>query len=161
MNPETLKSKQEIVSEIEKRFEESNSLVVVDYRGLTVAELSELRKSLKAVDASLSVYKNTLVSKANANKGNAELEQYLSGSNAFVFSKNVVDAPKVLAKFARKNENLEIKGGLIEGRVIDANGVKDVAKLPDRNGLLSMFLSCLQAPVRSFACAVKAVADKQ
>ncbi len=161
MNPDTLKSKQEIVSEIEKNFEESNSLVIVDYRGLTVAQLSELRKSLKAVDASLSVYKNTLVSRANATKGNAELEQYLNGSNAFVFSKGVVDAPKVLAKFAKRNESLEIKAGLIEGRVVDADGVKDVAKLPDRNGLLSMFLSCLQAPVRSFACAVKAVADKQ
>ena len=75
--------------------------------------------------------------------------------------KEVVDGPKVLAKFAKKNENLVIKAGLVEGKVVDAAGVKTVASLPSRDGLISMFLSCLQAPIRKFACTVKAVADSK
>lgn len=161
MNPETLKSKQEIVAKITESFKAAGSLVIVEYRGLTVAELSELRKSLKAVNASFNVYKNTLVTKASDNLGHKDLDQYLTGSNAYVFSKEVVDGPKVLAKFAKKNENLVIKAGLVEGKVVDANGVKTVAALPNRDGLISMFLSCLQAPIRKFACTVKAVADSK
>ena len=85
----------------------------------------------------------------------------MSGSNAFVFSKEISDGPKVLAKFAKRNENLVIKAGLVEGKVYDAAGMKTIATLPNKEGLISMFLSCLQAPIRSFACAVKAVADSK
>ena len=85
----------------------------------------------------------------------------LEGPNAIVFTKDTIAGPKVIAKFAKKHEHLVIKGGLIEGKTVDAAGVKTIAALPGREGLISMFLSCLQAPVRNFACAVKAVADKQ
>ena len=161
MNPSTLESKKQVVAKISESFKENSSLVIVEYRGLTVAEISELRKSLKAVKASFNVYKNTLVQRASDELGYNELDQYLSGSNAYVFSKDVVDGPKVLTKFAKKNENLVIKAGLVEGKVVDAAGVKSVATLPNREGLISMFLSCLQAPIRSFACTVKAVADSK
>ena len=161
MNPETLKSKQEIVDKITASFKESGSLVIVEYRGLTVAQLSELRKSLKAVNASFNVYKNTLVCRASDALGHKDLDQYLSGSNAYVFSKEIADGPKVLAKFAKRNENLVIKAGLVEGKVLDAKEVKVVASLPGREGLISMFLSCLQAPIRKFACTVKALADSK
>ena len=161
MNPKTLESKKEIVAKIGDSFKESSTLVIVEYRGLTVAQLSELRKSLKAVNASFNVYKNTLVARASKEAGYADLDQYLSGSNSYVFSKEVSDGPKVLAKFAKKNEALVIKAGLVEGQVMDANGIKTVASLPSREGLISMFLSCLQAPVRSFAATVKAVADSK
>jgi len=161
MNPQALESKKEIVAKINESFKESSTMVVVEYRGLTVAQISELRKSLKAVNASFNVYKNTLVTKASDELGYTELNQYLSGSNAYVFSKDVSDGAKVLAKFAKKNEALVIKAGLVEGRVMDANGIKAVAALPNREGLISMFLSCLQAPVRKFACTVKAVADSK
>ena len=161
MNPETLKSKQEIVEKITNSFKDAGSMVVVEYRGLTVAQLSELRKSLKAVNASFNVYKNTLVQRASDALGHKDLDQYLTGSNAYVFSKDTVEGPKVLTKFAKKNENLVIKAGLVEGKVLDAKEVKTVATLPGRDGLISMFLSCLQAPIRKFACTVKALADSK
>jgi len=161
MNQKTLESKKEVVSKISESFKESSSLTIVEYRGLSVAKLSELRKLLKAEGASFSVYKNTLVSKAVDGLGYDELQQYLSGSNAFVFSKEVSNGPRILAKFAKRNEELVIKAGLVEGRVMDAAGMKTIATLPGREGLISMFLSCLQAPIRSFACTVKAVADSK
>jgi large subunit ribosomal protein L10 len=161
MNQKTLESKKEIVAGIKKSFEESSSMAVVEYRGLTVSELSELRKSLKAVDATFGVYKNTLVKIANDSLGHQELDEYLTGSNAYVFSKDTTGMPKVLAKFAKKNNKLVLKAGLVEGKFVDANGLKAVATLPNREGLIAMFLSCLQAPIRSFACTVKAVADSK
>ena len=161
MNPETLKSKQAVVDSLVETIKNSQELVIVEYRGLSVADISTLRKSLKEVGATFSVYKNTLVQRANDSLGHEELDQYLSGSNAYVFSSDVTGAPKVLAKFAKRNENLVIKAGLVEGRVVGADEIKALAKIPGREGLISMFLSCLQAPIRSFACTVKAVADSK
>ena len=161
MNQEILKSKQEIVEKISESFKESASMTIVEYRGLTVAEISELKKSLKAAGSTFTVYKNTLVTRASEKLGYSELNQYLSGSNAFVFSKEINAGPKVLAKFAKKNELLVIKAGIAEGKVMDAQGMKTIASLPDKNGLLSMFLSCLNAPIQKFAATVKAVADSK
>lgn len=161
MNQDILKSKQEIVSKIEDSLKESASMTIVEYRGLTVAEISELKKSLKAAGSTFTVYKNTLVTRASQKLGYSELDQYLSGSNAFVFSKEINAGPKVLAKFAKKNELLVIKAGIAEGKVMDAQGMKTIASLPDKNGLLSMFLSCLNAPIQKFAATVKAVADSK
>ena len=161
MNQEILKSKQEIVAKISESIKGAASMTIVEYRGLTVAQISELKKSLKAVGSSFSVYKNTLFTRASNDLGYSELDQYLSGSNAYVFSKELSAGPKVLAKFAKRNENLVIKAGLAEGRVLDAAGVKTLATLPDKNGLLSMFLSCLNAPIQKFAATVKAVADSK
>ena len=161
MNQEILKSKQEIVAKIAESLKDCGSMTIVEYRGLTVAQISELKKSLKAVGSSFAVYKNTLFTRASNELGYSELDQYLSGSNAYVFSKELNAGPKVLAKFARRNENLVIKAGLAEGKVLDAAGVKTLATLPDKNGLLSMFLSCLNAPIQKFAATVKAVADSK
>ena len=161
MNQEILKSKKEIVAKISDSIKESASMTIVEYRGLTVAEISELKKSLKAAGSTFNVFKNTLVTRASDDLGYKDLNQYLSGSNAFVFSKEINAGPKVLAKFAKKNELLVIKAGIAEGKVMDAQGMKTIASLPDRNGLLSMFLSCLNAPIQKFAATVKAVADSK
>lgn len=161
MNQKTLETKKEIVSSLEKSFKDASSFAIVEYRGLTVSEISELRKSLKAVNASFGVYKNTLVQRATDSLGLKELDEYLSGSNAYIFSSDTTGMPKAVAKFAKKNDKLVIKAGLVEGKFVDAAGLKEVAKLPNREGLISMFLSCLQAPIRSFACTVKAVADSK
>ena len=161
MNQEILKSKQETVAKITESLKDCGSMTIVEYRGLTVAQISDLKKSLKAVGSSFSVYKNTLFTRASNDLGYSELDQYLSGSNAYVFSKELSAGPKVLAKFAKRNDNLVIKAGLAEGRVLDAAGVKTLATLPDKNGLLSMFLSCLNAPIQKFAATVKAVADSK
>jgi len=161
MNQEILKSKKEIVAKIQSSLKEAASLTIVEYRGLIVADISELKKSLKAVGSTFNVYKNTLFTKASGELGYEELNQYLTGSNAYVFSSELNAGPKVLAKFAKRNENLVIKAGLAEGKVMDAAGMKTLATLPDRNGLLSMFLSCLNAPIQKFAATVKAVADSK
>ena len=161
MNQDILKSKQEIVAKITDSIKESASMTIVEYRGLTVAEISELKKSLKAAGSTFNVFKNTLVTRASDDLGYKDLNQYLSGSNAFVFSKEINAGPKVLAKFAKKNELLVIKAGIAEGKVMDAQGMKTIASLPDKNGLLSMFLSCLNAPIQKFAATVKAVADSK
>ena len=161
MNQEILKSKQETVAKISESLKGCASMTIVEYRGLTVAQISDLKKLLKAAGSSFSVYKNTLFSRASDELGYKDLEQYLSGSNAFVFSNEINAGPKVLAKFAKRNENLVIKAGIAEGKVYDAAGMKTLATLPDKNGLLSMFLSCLNAPIQKVAATVKAVADSK
>ncbi len=161
MNQEVLKAKQETVSEISKLLEENKSFVICEYRGLSVAQLTELRKSLLAQDSNLNVFKNTLIRKALAAKKIEGLESYLEGPNAFIFSKDISNGPKVIAKFARKNDNLVIKAGLIEGQVYGAKEVVAISKLPDKNGLISMLLSVLQAPVRQFAASIKAVGESK
>ena len=160
MNKDVLLAKQETVSEIVSKAKESSALVVAEYRGLTVEQLQELRRALRAEGASMNVYKNSLVERASDELGYADLKQVLSGPNAIFFSKEVNSAAKVLAKYAKRyGDSLNIKGGVFEGKFADAAGVKEIAKLPGKDGLLAMLLSCLQAPVRQFACAVKAVAD--
>ena len=160
MNQEVLKAKQETVSEIETRAKASQTVFVAEYRGLTVAQIQELRRALRKENASMYVYKNSLVERAADNLGYGDLKQYLSGPNAVFFSEDVTAGAKIVSKYARKFPDiLKIKGGVVEGKVVDAAGIKEVASLPSREGLYAMFLSCLQAPVRQFACAVKAVAD--
>ena len=160
MNKEVLEAKQSVVKEIVDKAKGSTTIVVAEYRGLTVAQIQELRRALRKEDSELCVYKNSLVERASDELGYADLKQVLAGPNAIIFSKEVSGGAKVVTKYAKRfGDTLKVKGGICDGKFIDANGVKDVAKIPGREGLLSMFLSCLQAPVRQFACTVKAVAD--
>ncbi len=160
MNKQILEAKQSVVNEIVEKAKASSTVVVAEYRGLTVAQLQELRRALRKEDAELFIYKNSLVERASAELGYDGLKEVLSGPNAFVFSKEVSNGAKVVAKYAKRfRDVLVIKGGVVDGQFADADKIKEVAKLPGKEGLLSMFLSCLQAPVRQFACTVKAVAD--
>ena len=160
MNEQTLQAKQSVVKEIVDKAKNSSTIIVAEYRGLTVAQLQELRRALRKEDAELCVYKNSLVERAGEELGYNGLEQVLCGPNAFIFSKEVSTGAKVVAKYSRRfRDVLVIKGGVVEGKFADADKMKEVAKMPGREGLISMFLSCLQAPVRHFACAVQAVAD--
>ncbi len=160
MNQQALEAKKAAVSEISEGLKNSSSVTVVSYQGLTVAEMQELRRTLEKVDACMGVYKNTMVRRALSETGNADLGDLLNGPNAFVFSKDLAAAPKALIKFARYHEALVIKGGLAEGQVVDAAKMKEISKLPDKNGMLAMFLSCLKAPTTKFAATLKAIADK-
>ena len=160
MNQQALQAKKEAVSEITKGIQESGSITVVSYQGLTVAEIQELRKELAKVHSTMGVYKNTLVKRAINDTKAPNLDSVLEGPNALVFSKELSDGPKVVAKFARKHEHLVIKGGMGEGQAFDAAQIKAIAKLPDRNGLLSMFLSVLNAPIQKFAATIKAASEK-
>jgi large subunit ribosomal protein L10 len=160
MNQEVLQAKKQIVSEIVELSNTNKALVVVEYKGLTVEKMQELRRALRAEKASLSVYKNSLVERAADELGQTALKDILSGPNAFIFSEDPILGPKIVAKYAKRfGDALQIKGAVIEGTYVDANTVKSLAKLPNREGLISMFLSVLQAPVRQFAATVKAIAD--
>ncbi len=160
MNKDVLLAKQEAVKEIVSKAKASNGLIVAEYRGLTVSEIQELRRALRAEGASMGVYKNSLVERASDELGYADLKQLLEGPNALFFSNDVTGAAKVLVKYAKRyGDNLNVKGGIFEGAFADKAKVAEIAKLPSREGLISMLLSCLQAPVRQFACTVKAVAD--
>lgn len=138
----------------------SQSTVVVEYRGLTVAEVTELRRSLRAEGIEFKVYKNSMSQRAAEAAGFNALTEQLTGPNAIAFSDDAVAPSRVLAKFAKKHDKLVLKGAIVEGKVVGVDTIKELSSLPNRDGMLSMLLSCLQAPVRSFACAVKAVADK-
>ena len=160
MNKDVLSAKQEIVKEIVTKAQASSGIVVAEYRGLTVAQTQELRRALAAEKATMNVYKNSLVERASEELGYADLKQLLEGPNAIFFSEEVGGSAKVLAKYAKRyGDSLKIKGGVFEGKYADKAGVLEVAKLPNKEGMLAMLLSCLQAPVRQFACTVKAVAD--
>ncbi|MBO7614679.1 MAG: 50S ribosomal protein L10 [Bacilli bacterium] len=161
MNQAVLESKQSIVKEVTEKAKAASTIVVCEYRGLTVAQLEEIRRALRKENAELCVYKNSLVERAFDEIGYADAKEVLSGPNAIIFSEDTIAGAKIAAKYSKKTDGLlAIKGGVVEGKFNNADEMKVIAKLPGRDGLISMFLSCLQAPVRSFACAVKAVADK-
>lgn len=161
MNQTILEQKKELVELITNKMKEAASTVVVEYRGLTVSESTELRRKLREENVEMNVYKNSMVRRATENLGYSALEESLKGPNAVVFGKDEIAACRILADFAKKHEKLVIKSGIVENKVINADEVKALAKLPNKDGMISMFLGCLQSPVRSFACAVKAIADKQ
>ena len=160
MNQAVLAAKTETVKTITEKAKESQTIIVCEYRGLTVAQIQEVRRALHKEKAEMNVYKNSLVERAVDELGYNDLNSVLTGPNAIVFSEDVIAGAKVIAKYAKRHKDvLVVKGGIVEGKFVDAKGIIEVSKLPGKEGLLSMFLSCLQAPVRSFACAVKAVAD--
>ena len=157
-----IEQKKQVVDEIAEKLQASNSIVVVDYRGLNVAEVTELRKQLREAGIEFKVYKNTLTRRAAEAAGLEGINEFLTGPNAIAFSNEDVVAPaKIINEFAKKNEALEIKAGIIEGTLASVEDVKALAELPSREGLLSMLLSVLQAPVRNFALATKAVAEQK
>ena len=161
-NAKIIQGKQEAVEEITSKLRDSSCTVVADYRGLNVKQVTELRRQLREAGVEFQVLKNSLVRRATASAELSELDAVLTGPTAVAFSKTDAVAPaKLLSDFAKKNEALKLKGGVVEGQVMNADQIKALADLPSREGLLSMLLSVLQAPMRNFALAVKAVAEKQ
>ncbi|ELH1844828.1 50S ribosomal protein L10 [Staphylococcus pseudintermedius] len=157
-----IEAKKQQVDVIADQLKGSVSTVVVDYRGLTVAEVTELRKQLREANVQYKVYKNTMLRRAAEKAGIEGLDEFLTGPTAVAFTTEDVVAPaKVIAGFAKEHEALEIKSGIMEGSVITADEVKTVGSLPSHEGLVSMFLSVLQAPMRNFAYAVKAVGESK
>ena len=163
MSRETmLEEKQNVVNTLVEKFENAKSFVVVNYRGLNVAEVTDLRKQLRDAGVDMHVVKNTMIRKAAEVAGIEGLEDVFVGPTAIAFSEEEAVAPaKIMVEFAEEAEALVVKGGSIEGEVVPVETIEAVAKLPSRDGLLSMLLSTLQAPVRNTALAFKAVADKK
>ncbi len=162
MSEEIIAKKAAIVDEVAEKFQSAVSVVVVDYRGLTVEQVTNLRKDLREAGVEMRVIKNTYLKRAADKVGYEGLDETFTGPTAVAFSSEDVVAPaRIMAKYAEDIEALEIKGGMIEGKVASLEEINALAKLPNREGMLSMLLSVLQAPVRNFAYAVKAVADSK
>ena len=153
--------KQPIVQEISEQIKDAQSVVVVDYRGLTVAEDTQLRKQLREAGVAYKVYKNTLVNFAIKGTDFESLSDVLEGPNAFAISTTDATAPaRVIAKFAKTAPALEIKAGVVEGTFYDADGMKAIATLPSREELLSKFLGSIQSPITNFARVINQIAEK-
>ncbi|MGL4662220.1 MAG: 50S ribosomal protein L10 [Culicoidibacterales bacterium] len=159
-NTANIERKEQLVSEVADKMQQSLSTIVVDYRGLTVAEVTELRRELRASGVEFKVYKNNLTRRAAEKLGYAGLSEHLVGPNAIAFSNEDVVAPaRILNDFAKKHQALEIKSGVIEGQVATLDTIKELASLPNKEGMLSMLLSVLQAPIRNLAYVVDQVSE--
>lgn len=157
-----IEKKKAIVEEITDKFRASQTTVIVDYRGLTVEQVTELRKDLREAGIEFKVYKNSMARRAAEIAELGELTETLVGPNALAFSNDDVIAPaRIIKQYAKKYEALEIKGGVIEGKIATIEQIEELAALPNYEGMVSMFLSVLQAPIRNFAYATKAIAEQK
>ena len=144
--------KEAAVVEIQEKLQKSKAVVIADYRGLNVGEVTELRKKLREAGVEYKVAKNTLTSRAAKAAQIEGLDEYLTGPNAMAFGYNDVVLPaKILSTFAKDHKKLSIKGGILEGKVIDFNAVKALADLPSREVLLGQVAGVMQAPLRGLA----------
>ena len=152
--------KQPIVQEISDTIKNAASVVVVDYRGLTVAEDTQLRKNLREAGVTYKVYKNTYVSRAVEGTEFESLREVLEGPSAFAVSADDATAPaRVLSEFAKKAPALELKAGVVEGTYYDVEGIKVIASVPSREVLISKLLGSLQSPITNLARVLNQIAE--
>lgn len=154
--------KKPIVDEIAACVKDAQSVVVVDYRGLTVEQDTQLRKNLREAGVTYKVYKNTLMNFAFKGTEFEGLAPYLEGPTAMAVSKEDATAPaRLLSEFAKTTDKLEIKAGVVEGTVFDAKGMASIASIPSREVLLSRLLGSLQSPITNFARVMNQLAEKR
>lgn len=154
--------KKPIVEEISELLKDAKSAVLVDYRGLTVEEDTNLRKQLREAGVVYKVYKNTMINFAVQGTEYEELSKHLEGPTAIAVSNEDATAPaRVLYNFAKTAEALELKAGVVEGTYYDADGIKVIATIPSREELLSKFLGSIQSPITNFARVIKQIAEKE
>lgn len=152
-----LEKKRQVVQEIEQKLRDANLVVFTDYRGLTVQEMTELRNNLRAPGVEYKVLKNTMTEFALKNLGYEEVIEHLEGPNAVLFSnEDPVTPAKAIFDFIKKYKKLVVKVGLVEGKVIGAEQVKELADLPSREVLVAQVLGTMQAPITSFATVLNA-----
>lgn len=153
--------KQPIVDEIKASLEGAQGVVVVDYRGLTVEQDTQLRKQLREAGVVYKVYKNTLVKRAIAGTEFEPMTDMLEGPTAIAICATDATAPaRILSNFAKAAEALELKCGVVEGTYYDAAGIQTIASIPSRDELLSKFLGSIQSPITNFARVIKQIAEK-
>ena len=154
--------KQPVVQEIAEKIDGAQSIVLVDHRGLTVAQDTELRRQLREAGVTYKVYKNTMMNFAFKGTVFEGLSDLLNGPSALAISKEDATAPaRVLCNFAKTADKLEINGGVVEGKVYDAAGIAAVSTIPSREELLSRLLGSMQSPIANFARVIKQVAEKE
>lgn len=153
-----IERKSVIVEEIKNKIDNAQAAVLVDYRGLTVEETTELRKQFREAGVDYKVYKNSLMRFAFKAAGLEEFNAHLTGPNAIAFSSDSdpVAPAKIIKNFAKDHKNLEIKAGFVDGRIIDVAGVEGLADLPPREVLIAQVLGGLNAPISGFANVLQA-----
>ena len=153
--------KQPVVAAIAEDIKDAQSVVLVDYRGLTVAQDTELRKQLREAGIIYKVCKNTMMKRAFEGTEFAGLDEYLEGPSAMAVSKDDATAPaRILCNFAKTADKLELKAGVVEGTVYDVAGLSELAQIPSREVLLSRLLGSMQSPITNFARVIKQIAEK-
>jgi large subunit ribosomal protein L10 len=154
--------KKPIVEEISELLKDAKSAVLVDYRGLTVEQDTNLRKQLREAGVVYKVYKNTMINFAVQGTEYEELSKHLEGPTAIAVSNEDATAPaRILYDFAKTAEALELKAGVVEGTYYDSEGIKVIATIPSREVLLSKFLGSIQSPITNFARVIKQIAEKE
>ncbi|UDM31863.1 50S ribosomal protein L10 [Lentilactobacillus laojiaonis] len=162
MSEKSIALKSQLVDEIVEKFQNASSVVIVDYRGLTVEQVTNLRKQLRESGVQMQVIKNKILERVVEKTGFDDLKEVLSGPTAVAFSSDdAIAGAKILHNFSKEAPALELKGGVIEGKVASVEEISTYATLPSREELLATLASMLQAPVRNVAYAVKAVAEKK
>ena len=159
-----LEIKKQVVADIVEKFKSAESMVVASFNGLTVEQVTELRKQCRENDVHYCVLKNRLVARALKELNIEGLDNLLEGPNAFIFgNKDVTSAPKVLSSFIDKNKltSLEIKGGLMGEEVLDVAGIKALAATPSRDELLGTLVGCLVSPVSALVSVLDEIAEKK
>ena len=158
MRTEILENKKLVVAEIQEKVKNSGSTVVVQYRGLSVGKMTELRRQLRAEGVEMRVYKNSMFQRAVEGTDYEELKTDLVGPNAVAFGEDAVAPSRILATFAKMNKALILKAGVVDGKYVNQDQITELSALPNHDGMISMLLGMFQSPIRSFAYAVSQVA---
>lgn len=154
-----LEQKKQVVSEIVDKLKSSESVIIFQYQGMTVEELSDLRKELKKVDSDVKVYKNTLLKRA-ADELKLNLDDFLEGPNAILFGKSLLEPIKIISEYAKSHDKLDIRVGVISGDVADISVIKEYANIPSREGLLTMLSAGMMQYVRDLSIGLNLYAEK-
>lgn len=149
-NAKIIEKKQEVVNEIVNKVNESSTFVLFEYQGLTVSDMTELRRKLREAGSDLKIYKNTLTRRA-LNSINIDMDAELAGPKAMAYGTDAIAPIKVLSDFAKTHEALQMKIGMVDGEIADIDTLKKYASIPSRDGLLTMFAGGLMQTVRDFA----------
>lgn len=145
-----IEQKANVVSEIKDKLEKANSIVLFDYRGLTVSEVTDLRRKLREIGSDFKVYKNTLAKRA-MDMLNMNITEHLEGPTAISFSSDALAPVKVLAEFAKKHEALELKVGIVDGKISDITMLNQLATIPSRDTLLTMLAAGMLGTVKDLS----------
>lgn len=154
-----LEQKKQVVNEIVDKLKSSESVIIFQYQGMTVEELSDLRRKLKEVDSDVKVYKNTLLKRA-ADELNINLDDFLEGPNAILFGASLLEPIKVISEFAKSHDKLDIRVGVISGDVADLSVIKEYASIPSREGLLTMLAGGMMQYVKDLAISLNLYAEQ-
>ena len=155
-----LQEKQEFVNALTEKLNGATTGVIVSYSGITVAEDTALRRQLREAGVEYAVVKNTLLKRAAEAANLNGLDDALHGTTALAICDDYTAAAKVLSKYAEGSKTFKIKAGFMDGQVIGADKVDELAKLPSKEGLLSMLLSVLNGPIRGLAVGLNAIVEK-